>query len=469
MIPTLVILATLTAAFIVTLRVGVAATFTYVLLPSLLLVFTVRPLEIPGLPDITTLAGVGYGTVLAFLLKGGEPLRFRFHLVDAAMIALSVVAIVSSMMAEQLWTGVSTAGQEFFEWLVPYFMARIAFTYRHYRLRAAQLLAGLAMMLGVVALYEMRIDPYFFTRKILAPFGLTSTNWVMVLGRFGLFRAQASFSHPIDLGNGGALLACIISVLACTSGRTLKTPWVALGVGSSLIMTLASLSFTSFVAAAAIGAIFITARLSRLTGYLLLPLSIVVIISYAVFTAHLVNTPPELPERPDQAFNSSYHMRHVIIQTVWPEVTRAGLWGYGITWDINTTGLESLDNAYLLFILRQGWLYLFAFLFLLSIVNIYGGMAVLSVRDGTARVPVAAGVAGLVGTMLGMYTVFFGFIYSRLFIILLGLTVTMCQQVFIRAAGRLPDYEADDAAQASAPPPQRRGAFARRQVRLAAR
>ena len=58
------------------------------------------------------------------------------------------------------------------------------------------------------------------------------------------------------------------------------------------------------------------------------------------------------------------------------------------------------------------------------------------IRDGHARAPMAIAVAGIVGTMLGMYTVFFGFVYARLFIILLGITVTMCHIVEDRANPR---------------------------------
>ena len=94
---------------------------------------------------------------------------------------------------------------------------------------------------------------------------------------------------------------------------------------------------------------------------------------------------------------------------------------------------------------------------LLTAVNVYGGIAISRVIDGRARTPVAAGVAGLVGTMLGMYTVFFGFVYARLFVILLGLTVTMCQMVFERTspvAGR--DLPSPPGPRASRPPARAR-------------
>jgi hypothetical protein len=313
-------------------------------------------------------------------------------------------------------------------------MARTTFGHPYYRLRSAQVLAGLAMFLAPFAVWEMRMDPTFFARKIMQPFGLTTVAWDLVLKRFGYARAQASFSHPIDLGIAGAIIACMIVVFATTTGRSLKTWWVAAGIAAGMILSFCSLSFTSFVAVGGIASIFTAARLTRFTTWLLLPMSILVIVAYISFTAYLIRTPVERPETEEEAYSSSYYMRHVIVQMTWPQARDAGLFGYGPMWEVQTTGLRSLDNAYLLFIIRQGWLYFAGFLVLLTLVNIYGGMAIGRVHDGRARTPVAAGVAVLIGTMLGMYTVFFGFVYSRLFVIMLGLTVTMCQRVFEKTA-----------------------------------
>jgi hypothetical protein len=462
LIANLLIIFVFVAAFSMTLWRSVAATFTYVLLPTLLLVFSVPLIEIKGLPDLTTLAAVGYGTVIAFVLKGGEPLGFRFVLIDGIIVGLSLISAASAAVAEYLWSGVGAFSKDFFEWLVPYFMARMTFTQPYYRLRSAQVLTGLAIFLAPFALWETRMDPTFYARKVLKPFGLTTVAWDLVLHRFGLARAQASFSHPIDLGIGGAIIACMIVVLSNTTGRRLKTPWVMAGVAAGMVMTFCSLSFTSFVAVGGIIGIFVAARLTRFTSLLLLPMSVGVILAYVAFTAYLIRTPVVVPETEEEAYSSSYYMRHVIVQETWPVARDAGWFGNGPTWDIEaSTGLYSLDNAYLLFIIRQGWLYFAGFLVLLTAVNIYGGIAIYRVVDGRARTPVAAGVGGLIGTMLGMYTVFFGFVYARLFVILLGLTVTMCQMVFEKTSRRRAEQAAGamtEGHQAPAParPPRRR-------------
>lgn len=432
MLATFVILAIFAAAFLTTFYVNVAASFTYVLLPALLLVFTVSPLEIEKLPDVTTLAAVGYGTFAALVVKGGEPLGIRLGMVDVLVAILSLVYVVAAGAAEQLWTSVSTSGEQFFEFIVPYFMGRVLFANAYYRRRAAIVLTVLCAFIAMVALFEMRFSPLVFSRHVLKPLGLSTVAYEMVLQRYGLFRAQATFCHPIDLGNGGALLVCIIVALVATTGTKLTRPWVLVAIASAAAMTAASMSFTSFVAVGGIAGLFALARITRFSGLLLLPISVAVISGYAIFTLHLVNTPLDRPDLGDEAFQGSYYIRHFIIQQAWPFVQSAGLFGHGRTFSVRHLGLQSLDNAYLLFIIRHGWLYLVVFLTLLVAMSITGGKAIMRIHDGVARVPVAIGVAGIIGTMLGMYTVFFGFVYARLFIILLGMTVTMCHMVVDR-------------------------------------
>ena len=443
MVPTLVIVGIFIAAFATTFWAGVPGAFAYVMLPALLLVYTVAPVEIEKLPDLTTLAAVGYGVVAGLIARGEMP-RLRWTLIDTLVVTLSALSVINAVYSEVLWTGVNRSGTEFFEWLLPYFMGRITFAHPHYRLRAAQVLTGLAAFLALVALWEMRVRPLFFSRDILTPFGLTTAAYEMVLRRFSFFRAQVSFSHPIDLGNGGALLGCMILVLATTTGRRLTTPWVFAGVACAGVMTLASLSFTSFVAVAGIVALYFLARTTRLAGYALLPISAAVILGYVVLTASLLAEPLEKPDDPTQTLNSSYYIRHLIVQYTWPYVVTSGPLGHGDVVGAREMGLESVDNAYMLFAVQRGWLYVGTFLFLLVVVGLYGGRALLRVESGAARTPLAAGIGGIVGTMLGMYTVFFGFVYARLFMILLGLTVTMCQRAMEKtadpahAAGPLP-------------------------------
>jgi hypothetical protein len=439
-----VILIIFTAAFLVTLRKNVGATFAYVLMPVLLCLFHIRAIEVQKLPDVSPLAAVSYGVLAALAIRGWER-PFNFHWLDALVIGLTIHKIVAAVVVEYVWTGVSSAGQQMLEIVVPYFMGRAVFCDRHHRLRAAQVIAALSIPIAFIALVEMRFKPLFFSR-FLKDLGLSQVAWDAILPRFGLFRAQSTFAHPIDLGNGGALMLCILTVLAATSGRKLTTPWVAIGVACGVTMILASMSFTSYVSVAAIGLIFVLMRFVRVGAFMLIPIGVAALVGYGWLTYSFVTDPLDMPTweqiesgEVSQA-EGSFNTRHLIVQSVWlgyneagPSARTAGYFGWGRLWDVKKDfGLLSIDNSYLLFVIDDGWGYLLMFLGLGFALCFMATRAALRINDGPSRTPLAAGVGGIVGTMLGMYTVFFGFVYAQLFIVLMGLVVSMIQNVFER-------------------------------------
>ena len=450
MIATLAICLIFALALATTLTRGVAATFTAVLLPALIVFYQITPLAIEKLPDVNAVTAVSYGVLLAIVIKGQLRLDFPLHPVDLIVFAMSLTAVLGSVVNEQVWTGVSTTGFEVLEQLTPYFMARAAFLDRAWRVRSAKVIAGLAVPLALFALVEMRLFPNMFARTIMKPFGLTNADWQLVLQRFGLFRAQVSFTHPIDLGNGGILLGCLLATLACSAGYLFYRGWVAVGLACCLIMSLCSMSFTSFVAVAAIIGLFSLMRLTKLGGWLLVPTFLAVAVGYTALTYSFVNTPlQDLKYDEIGQYEGSYHTRHLIVQNVWNYATERGGgfgWlGHGRTVSNRDLGLESVDNAYLLFLLRQGWVYLFLLLLLGVTICLTASKRLARIDDPEARVPLAAGVAGIVGTMMGMYTVFFGFVYAKLFILLLGGVVTLSVMAESRLSGRGPSRgETDD-------------------------
>ena len=433
MIPVFVILVLFSVSLAMTLTRGVAATFTFVLLPTLLVLFGVDPVEVQKLPDITGIGAVGYGVLIAQGIKGDLTPPFKLSLLDGLVVAMSINVVLSGVINEEIWTGVSLVGNQTLEVMVPYFMGRVAFLDRHWRMMAAKVVLWIAVPLSFISLVEMRLVPMFFSRAILAPFGLTDSDYVQVLQRFGLFRAQASFSHPIDLGNGGVLLACMLVALACSSGAKLRTPWVLLGVVCCLLMSAASISFTSFVAVAAILGLFAMLRLSRLGGWVLVPIVIAAIAFYIGLTRYFIETPLPGPiYEIEGTVNASTAVRQLIVQNTWVFAQDSGLFGYNKTVTAKMLDLQSVDNAYMLFLLHFGFLYLT--LFLLAGIYIAGraGLTLTKIREADARVPLAAGVAGIIGTMLGMYTVFFGFVYAKLFLILIAFVATMSQMALAR-------------------------------------
>ena len=437
MIPLAFIVLTCFVSFFVTLRRGPGATFSYVLLPVTLLLFTVTALEIQKLPDVTTVAAVSYGTLAGLIVRGWKP-PFRLSLIDLLVVTLAALRVVSGTVNGQLWTGVSLIGQQVLMVLTPYVLARTAFIDRYYRGQSAKVLIGLALLLLPAAMIEWRLRPLFYARAILEPLDLTNVNWELVQHRYGFFRAQVSFCHPIDLGNGAALLAVLIVVLSTASGWRLKDKWVAAGIAAALIMSLTSMSFTSFVAVGAIGVLYVLLRWVPRSEILLLPIAVASIIGYGMLTKHFVDTEPERVvwqyDEQEDSHSGSLYIRHLIVYNTWggSRGTRdAGLLGYGEDHfdPMRSYGLLSIDNSYVVFVLENGWGYLGLFLLIALLVTAQSTIALMRVPPGTSRIPLAAATAGLIGTMFGMYTVFFGFVYAQLFWLLLGLTASLLREV----------------------------------------
>jgi hypothetical protein len=466
MISTLLIGLIAVLSFVVTARRGPGATFAYVMLPAMLLAFTVSPIAIYKLPDVTTTGAVGYGTLLGLVAIGWRP-PFKLGLIDFGVLSLMAVRIISGTVNGQLWTGVSYTGAEVLLVGVPYLLARTAFIDRHWRLQAAKVITIIAVSLVPICLIEFRLWPLTYSRSIMAPLGLTSVDWAYVHSRFGFFRAQGSFCHPIDLGNGAALLFIFVIVLATSAGKSLRTWWVALGAGSTLLMSLTSMSFTSFAALAAILGLFGVCRLARPGAFLLVPAAIAGFLFFADLTREfIVNEPVKVAYvHGGSSADGSYYTRHLIVHNTWLNeagtmgASKAGLFGYGNAGEGYDTrhdfGLESIDNSFLVFVLERGWLYLALFLGTGFAAAVLSTRALLRLPTGASRTPLAAAISGIVGTMLGMYTVFFGFIYAMLFWMLLGLLASMLREIRERTGDAEPvQLEADQQARSS------RGAFA---------
>src|SRR5947207_12031374 len=134
----------LVSALVITLSRSAVWAFVTLYIPSVLLFSVTKKINLPGLPDIDALYGIMYGILGGLVLKGGEPLNFRFGIADAVMLALSTAAIITAVNTENMWTGVNVFGMEFMGFLMPYFLARATFSDPLARRRAMRILIGCA-------------------------------------------------------------------------------------------------------------------------------------------------------------------------------------------------------------------------------------------------------------------------------------------------------------------------------------
>ena len=426
----LLIAAIFSASVLVTLSRGLAGAFVYVYLPVLLLLAMIPPFDLPYLPDVHPAVAVSYGAILGWAIKGGETLHLRWHPIDLLLVGLIACKIVTSLTTEQVWTGVNTFGTEVFGTLLPYLMARVAFADAGHRRAMLWIVCGCMAVVGFFALVELRLWPYFYSRN-LQRLGMVQVANGMVLKRFGLFRGQVSFAHPIDLGNGAVILASLIGVLAWSTRTSLRNPWVVAGLGGCAAAVLGSMSFTSYLAAAVAAAVLAGLYYGRRAAALLvMPGAVAMGVVGVLITTYLINdTIGAKPEEGASTLEASIWVRTLIVQSAWKLAQSAGFFGYGRLVDSAELGVTSLDNAYLLLLLRYGWVYLIGWVGLIFTLAAVGTRGLLAARTQAERLPMMAGLTGILAIAVGMYTIWFGFVYADLFLLNAAVVVTMSQML----------------------------------------
>lgn len=417
------------AALIQTIRKGPGSTFACVYLPVLLLLSTVKPVSIQPLPDISSPIAVSYGVVLGMILSG-RIVFFRPHLIDFLVVGCSMSVVLTGYVNGEFWTIVSATGNETLRWIVPYYMARLAFREQAIRRQMGLSLCFVAIAMGVIGLIEFRLYPLFFSR-FLESFNMTIVHNSMVLGRFGFFRAMVTAEHPIDLGNVGLLLAGLIPALCITSGIKLTDKRVLGGLAGTAMILVASMSFSSIAGAFCAAGAFLVIRYVRQSELLLMPGVVAAVIAGFAFTNHLLESDLEAlkPADGEVAFDGSYYIRVLIIQNSWNSYGQSAGWlGYGddgLKKDV--LQLDSVDNSYMLFLMRRGWVHLLLRLSIAFMIAFIGTRMLRNAVGEVQRTPAAAIIAVLFGTMVSMYTVWFGFVYAILWTCSLGMLVTMRQ------------------------------------------
>jgi len=420
------------AAYLTVYR-SAAVAFATVFLPSLLLVASSPKLGVPGLPDANVTYGAIYGILAGLALKGGEALPFKFGWIDRIVVLMMVSCVITSCITDEFWAGVNVFGEQLLGYVAPYFLARVMFHNAEMRRRALWICIFCAIVTATFALIELRLFPYFMSRH-LKSMGLFSGQNTMVMGRFGLFRTQGPYCHPIDMGNASLLLAMLIGLFATTTSVTLSNWWVRIGLFAAIGASITSLSFTSFMGIAAclagVGLLWMMPRLGRM-----MPLAAVcMFVVGGIVTNKLLNTDViRESEKMGVTVEDSVMVRAMIVQNSWPFVTTSGYFGWGNTIRRSELNLDSVDNSYILFTMRRGFVYLSLFLSIPVILAWRARKAFKQIYLPQQYQPLALGLAGVLGIMVSMYTVWFGFVYSVMWMVLLAFTNSMIDVILYGA------------------------------------
>lgn len=426
-------------------RHGIGPAFGLCLLPAVVLVHFAKGVPMPLLPNLSSLSMVFYGTIAGCVLRP-QPLNVRWNLIDTAMCLILIPIFFTTWMnggqpvviggppdPPSLKLAQRYVTETAVTFLFPYFMARVALQQidgRKWTLRAA---CAVAIFVGFLSAVESSgVRPNITARTLGLLQWNTTTNArpaSMVFKRFGLARAIATAGQQIDLGNVGVLVGTIILILVPATGAKWTSPLVVGGILGSGAMVVGSVSMTSWAAMviAVVGyALFTRPQIGK---YFVLPVLLacfgfMVYQSYTMISAEYVGD-----NRPGDAVGDSKYIRYKIMQDAWPIAQDAGFFGYGSGANVSKIGVGSVDNSYLLFVIQTGWLSLVLWVFLFFTIALKGAGALGRVNTPSEQWPLAAMLAGFLGIVFAMYTVFFGFCYAVLFAAVIGMISSMCQML----------------------------------------
>lgn len=443
------IVACFVAAAVVTVRRGAGIAFAYVYLPAVLFFSTTKVLRLTGIPDATAPTAAVYGILMAGAFIRWPP--FRPAVCDAIFLLLlgSYVTTAITTSIDVASAAIAVFGSTVLQLIAPYFVARSWLGDRNVQRAVLNVLVVSSFVIGFFAVVEARLWPNFY-EQLLLPLGLVDRQPGYAHQRFGFFRARSSFVHPIDLGISGALVMGLIFVLARRTGIGVRNAWIRASMACCAVASVCGISFSSIVGLAfGVGAYLGLASLRFARR--LIPLGVAVGVAAALAYSVTLATAP-LPEdwEVESAFQGSHRTRQLILQLGWPAATTAGPFGLGTTFDTLSLGLESVDNAYLLITIQRGWVALALWLLLPIALAVLASRALRASRSEVESRAILGGLASVVGTMVAMYTVWFGFVYPSLFVIAVALTVSASQSALraarIAAAARRRPPAADPAA-----------------------
>ncbi len=434
LVSNLVVLFIFLTAVIVTVARGPLIAFILVSLPCMLLLPEIPPVDIQLLPDPGAAFGAMYGILLGLLVRGGEPWTIRWNIIDTLVILIAVDKVINAVLTEYVYTGVSSSGAMFLGWIGPYFLARLAFQSVPARRQA---LYVVVFSIGVIAFFTMietRLWPHFYRQKIHQILGLATLDQLAYY-RYGFFRADGPFSHPIYLGNACIGLIGLVTILSATTPGGSKRWWARASVLAAVFALVTSISYGSYLGLTATVMFYLVMRYWSWVRANLRWFAIAAVICGFAATLVLKSFDSNLAASTSEA-DRSFRIRVLIIQNSWNFVTSAGLFGHGIWIDQSKLKLESVDNAYLLWAMREGWVYLALWLLIPITLAGRAARAFRMTRDPKQREPLVRGLACVFGVMVSMYTVWADWDYVTIWTVLLGFTVSLIDCYFRPAAQR---------------------------------
>jgi hypothetical protein len=412
------------SSLMITLSRGAGPAFALTYLPALLLIAQTPALVLPGVTDADPPAAAIYGILLGGILAGRRP-RLRATAVDYVVALLLCTYALSAFMTAHSWRAVSVTGSMALNYgFLPYFVVRIAYQRRAPPRQALALLVATTFVICVFALIETRLWPNTFG-NLLSSLGLKESTPQTMFRRLGRFRALVSFGHPIDLGISAALVFAMLAMFAWRLRIARNNIWVLAGSAAALVASFCAISFSAFMGLGCGMLLYlILIRFPHARRLLPVMAALLILVGFAI-AGQLATSQTDERVRGEGAFSGSLRNRQELIQLAWDTSKTAPLFGWGDTLPEEID--RSVDNAYLLIAMRRGWVALGLWLALPVLLAALASRGVRRARERRQVQIILAGFSAVVGTMISMYTVWFGFLYPSFFMIVLALTVNESQ------------------------------------------
>lgn len=420
-----IILAFLISAAVATTS-GLAVAFMCAYIPCEIGFSTTPGIPIAFWPHIAVPHAAIYGLLLGSLLSGRKWPRIRPGLIDLVVLCVLLSMAASAGAQKDLHAFFNVFDNQLMDLFLPYLLARLSFSDERARSAGLRVLIICIFILSFFGFIETRLNPYLVSH-FLKDMGLWVGLNSMVYHRFGFMRAMLAFGHPIDLGNVALMWIGIVPILALTSEIGMRKWYVQLAWVCTFFLLVIAISFTAYFGLLALTGMYLGLKYIRPLRYHLALIAMIGIAGVAIYTSVVLSK--KLPDRPpsNDIFAGSLWIRQVIVHRGWAMAKTAGWFGYGQSLDLKVLGLDSVDNSYILMILNYGWLTLSLFLLIPIVLGIRTSRALRRAGNEMEAHPLIIAAATMTGIMISMYTVYFGFVYANIFMLLVAFSATLAE------------------------------------------
>jgi hypothetical protein len=366
----IVILPFFWSLYLIIYRRGIVDAFLYSYLPCLILISPAYSLVIQGLPDLTFSNMAFLPVFVGALLLYGH--RYRPIILDFFVLAFFGWEIIAENHVAGYWSALSVAIGALREFLGPYFVARLLIGTKQLSVERFIKVFVFLGFLNILTELHSVIFGFSLQDRLFRHIFVGTHHGLWFMHRFGLPRLQASFNHSITAGLFFAIIYRLHRWLQWNGmwEPRFRSQWMRWAPKAPLIsvcllfMLVMSISRGPWLAALVGAFIAGTSLKIRPRVHLLvrcIALGIALYVGYGLLEWYVM-------EYRGGGMQGSARYRWDLYQRVQEHIDEKPIYGWGVReWPIDKgTAQSSIDNAYLFYALKRGYVGLGLFLLILG-------------------------------------------------------------------------------------------------------